>query len=163
MSSDTDSLSFSLLLNFLSKETSTVSFFSIYPTVIYAATVIVTAVFRFCPFNATDSSAFFASSLRNRTDLTLPFRVIVYSTPGLISIVTVPASAFPSITGVITPAHSTRIRHAANAAIHLNLTLLRLTPTFGCASEINRSSICPIALNNFSFFINEYPPFRDFF
>ena len=118
------------------------------------------AFFRLSPFREASPSTFFASSFRKRTDLTLPFLVIVYSTPGLISIVTFPASLLPSAMGATTPMPSTKMRHAASAAIHCGRSFLRGTCACGLASVINRSSIWPIAFNNFSLFIRKHPPFQ---
>lgn len=119
--SETDSFSFSSPLNFLSNEINTVSLLSIKPAVLYTATVRDRADLRLCPFNSISSNNFSASSLRNRTAFTFPFRAITYSTPGLISIVTVPTSIFPIAKGVITPTHNARTTHAANAAIRCTI------------------------------------------
>ena len=158
ISSDIDFFNLLFSFNFLSKEINTISLFSIYPIVLYVAIVNVTAVLRLCPLNETSSSAFFASSFKKRTELTLPFCVILYSTPGLISIVTLPDSLSQLASRNTIPIQNNNIKYDANTDIHLDLIFFCLTQTLVVVHTFISSFIWLVAFNNFSFFIDKCPP-----
>ena len=89
---------------------------------LYVAIVKTTADLRLCPLNATSLSAFFASSFKKRTELTLPFFVILYSTLGLISIVTLPASISQPVNTKTRQIQINKIMYDANVINPLDLT-----------------------------------------